>query len=118
MTAEYINAHEPIYSYLVSYFLPDLSDPYFRQDAALEIELDERMTYCRYMAAWLPYEPHYTEILNRIAGATQCTNDKEDAIKHPLFCYYYILCFSIHCIQSSTLTSPCAKFKPSWIGSY
>jgi hypothetical protein len=68
MTPEYINAHEPIYSYLLSYFLPDLSDPYFRQVAAQEIEQDERMTYCRYMAAWLPHEPHYEEILNRIAA--------------------------------------------------
>ena len=68
MTPEYINAYEPIYSYLFSYFLPDLSDPYFRQDAAHEIEQDERMTYCRYMAAWLPHELHYNEILNRIAA--------------------------------------------------
>jgi len=87
MTPEYINAHEPIYSYLLSYFLPDLSDPYFRQDAAHEIEQDERMTYCRYMAALLPHEPHYEEILNQIAGAAQCANDKEDAAEHPLFCY-------------------------------
>lgn len=33
------------------HFLPDLSDPYFRQDAAQKIEQDERMTYCCYMAA-------------------------------------------------------------------
>jgi len=88
MTPEYINAHEPIYSYLLLYFLPDLSDPHFRQDAAHEIEQDERMTYCRYMAVWLPHEPHYAEILNRIAGAAQCANDKEDAVEHPLFCYF------------------------------
>lgn len=69
MSPEYINAHEPIYSYLLSYFLPDLSDPYLRQAAEQEIEQDKRMTYCRYMAAWLPYEPHYDEILKRIAGA-------------------------------------------------
>ena len=87
MTAEYLNAHEPIYSYLIHYFLPDLSDPHFRQDAAPEIEQDERMTYCRYMAAWLPHEPHYEEILNQIAGAAQCANDKEDAAEHPLFLY-------------------------------
>jgi len=81
MIPEYINSHESVYSYLLSYFLPDLSDPYFRQDAAQEIEQNERMTYCRYMAAWLPHEPHYEEILNRIAGAAQCANDKEDAVK-------------------------------------
>ena len=55
MTGEYINAHDPIYNYLLHYFLPDFSDPYFRQDAAQEIEQDERMTYCRYMAAWLSH---------------------------------------------------------------
>ena len=87
MTPEYINAHEPIYNSLIHYFLPDLSDPYFRQDAAQEIEQDERMTYCRYMAAWLPNEPHYNEILKQIAGAAQCANDKEDAAEHPLFLY-------------------------------
>ena len=90
MTAEYINAHESIYNYLIRYFLPDLSDPYFRQDATQEIEQDERMAYCRCMAAWLPHEPHYAEILKRIAGAAQRANDKEDAVDengHPLFCY-------------------------------
>ena len=66
MTPEYINSHEPIYNYLLSYFLPDLSDPYFRQDTAHEIEQDERMTYCRYMAAWLPHEPYYDRILNKL----------------------------------------------------
>ena len=87
MTPEYINAHESVYNYLLRYFLPDLSDPNLRQVAAQEIEQDERMTYCRYMAAWLPHEPHYNEILNRIAGAAQCANDKEDAAEHPLFSY-------------------------------
>ena len=94
MTPEYINAHEHIYSYLISYFLPELSDPYFRQDAAQEIEQDERMTYCCCMAAWLPHEPHYNEILKRIAGAAQCVNDKEDAVDETdiLFSYTYVIC--------------------------
>ncbi len=65
MTAEYINAHESIYNYLIHYFLPDLSDPHFQQEAAQEIEQDERMTYCRYMAAWLAHEPYYDQILAR-----------------------------------------------------
>lgn len=93
MTPEYINSHEPIYSYLICYFLPDLSDPYFRQNAAQEIEQDERMTYCRYMAAWLPQEPHYNEILKRIAGAAQYANDKEDAAATDiLFSHTYVIC--------------------------
>ena len=66
MTPEYINSHAPAYSYLLRYFLPELSDPLFRQDAAQEIEQDERMAYCRYMAAWLPYQPHYREIMKAI----------------------------------------------------
>ena len=69
MTPEYINSHESIYSYLLSYFLPDLSAPYFQQDAAREIEQHERMTYCRYMAAWLPHEQHYSQILNKLKQA-------------------------------------------------
>ena len=66
ITAECINTHEPVYNYLLSYFLPDLADPHFQQDAAQEIEQDELMTYCRYMAAWLPHEPHYNQILNKL----------------------------------------------------
>ena len=87
MTPEYINAHESIYNYLLRYFLPDLSDPYFRQAAAQEIEQDERMAYCRYMTAWLPHESHYEEILKRIAGAAQRANDKEDAAETDILSY-------------------------------
>ena len=66
MTAEYINDHNSIYNYLLRYFLPELSDPHFQQEVAQEIEYDERMTYCRYMAAWLPYQTHYREIISII----------------------------------------------------
>ncbi len=79
MTAEYIDSHECIYSYLIRYFLPELSDPYFRQDASHEIEQDERMTYCRYMAAWLPHEPHYNQILYKLKQL--CESDRK-AVKH------------------------------------
>lgn len=105
MPPEYINSHEPVYNYLLRYFLPDLSDPYFRQAAAQEIEQDERMTYCRYMAAWLPHESHYDEILKRIAGAAQCANDKEDAAETGIL-FHHTLCCSIHWTQSSTLSRP------------
>jgi len=91
MTPEYINAHEPIYSYLLCYFLPDLSDPHFRQDAAHEIEQDERMTYCRYMAAWLPHEPHYNEILKQIAGTAQRAKEKR-MLGGILFSAIYVIC--------------------------
>ena len=69
ITPEYICTHDSIYSYLLRYFLPELSDPHFRQEAAQEIEQNERMTYCRYMAAWLPYQPHYREIMKAILSA-------------------------------------------------
>ena len=36
------------------------------QASAREIEQDERMTYCRYMAAWFPHEKHYNQILNQL----------------------------------------------------
>ena len=66
MSPEYINMNEPIYRYLVSYFLPDLSDPNFRQASAQEIAQDERMTYCRHMTAWLLYEKNYNQIVNKL----------------------------------------------------
>ena len=113
ITSEYINSHECVYSYLLSYFLPDLSDPDFRQDAAYEIEQDERKTYCRYMAVWLPHEPHYNEILKRIAGTAQCANDKEDAVTTTDILFCHTLCCSIHWTQSSTLSNPCARSKPN-----
>ena len=91
MTPEYINAHESVYNYLLRYFLPDLSNPHFRQDAAQEIEQDERMTYCRYMAAWLPHEPHYEEILNRIAAQHSAPMIKRMPLSI-LFSYTYVIC--------------------------
>jgi len=63
MTPEYINSNEPVYRYLVTYFLPELSDPNFRQASAQEIAQDERMIYCRHMAAWLPHEKQYSKIV-------------------------------------------------------
>ena len=75
MTPEYINSHAPIYNNLLRYYLPDLSDPYFRQAVTQEIEQDERMTYCRYMAAWLPHESHYNEILNKLKQL--CESDRK-----------------------------------------
>ena len=66
MSPEYINANEPIYCYLVAYFLPDLSDPGFRQASAQEIAQDERMTYCRHIAARLPHKKYYNQIVNKL----------------------------------------------------
>ena len=69
ITAGYINTHDSAYAYLLRYFLPELSDPHFQQEVAQEIEQDERMTYCRHMAAWLPYQPHFREIMKAILSA-------------------------------------------------
>lgn len=66
ITADYIYAHDSVYNYLVLYFLPELSNPLFRQDVAKEIAENERLAYCRHMAAWLPYEPHYDKMLQTI----------------------------------------------------
>lgn len=66
ITADYIYAHDSVYNYLVLYFLPELSNPLFRQDVAKEIAENEHLAYCRHMAAWLPYEPHYDKILQTI----------------------------------------------------
>ena len=45
------------------------------------------------MAVWLPRLSHYAEILNRIAGAAQRANDKEDAAETGiLFSAIYVIC--------------------------
>ena len=65
MSPEYINSHEPVCSCLVTYFLPEPSDPNFRQASAQEIALDERMTYCRHMAAWFLHEKYYKQTADK-----------------------------------------------------
>ena len=72
MMAEYINANDHAYNFLVSYFLPELSETEFRPDAAAG---DERFPVSRYMAALLPYEPHYSEIIRRIRPAQKVRGD-------------------------------------------
>lgn len=84
MTAEYIYTHECAYNFLLLYFLPELSDPLFRRDAAAEIVQNERLAYCHHMAAWLPYQPHYDRIIQHIY-------DQEDAATRPLFTYIRLL---------------------------
>ena len=66
ITADFIYTHDSVYNDLVLYFLPELSNPLFRQDVAKEIAENERLAYCRHMAVWLPYEPHYDKILQTI----------------------------------------------------
>ena len=72
MTANYIHTHDHAYNFLVSYFLPELSETEFRPDAAAG---DERFPVSQYMAALLPYEPDYTEIIRRICPAQKVRGD-------------------------------------------
>ena len=72
MTANYIYSHDHAYNFLVSYFLPELSETEFRPDAAAG---DERFPVSQYMAALLPYEPHYIEITKRICPAQKVCGD-------------------------------------------
>ena len=73
MPADYIYTHDYTYDYLVLYFLPEIYDPFFRQDAAAEIEENERLAYSHYVAALLPYEKNHDQLI-------QFLYDKEDAI--------------------------------------
>ena len=66
MNNKYMNTIITRYNFLVSYFLLELSETEFRPDAAAG---DERFPVSQYMAALLPYEPHYTEIIRRIQSA-------------------------------------------------
>ena len=71
LSAADIDKQPSIYNFLIGYFLPEIDDPYFRLCAAANIEKDARMTYCRCMAAWLPYEKHYHEILAAARNRTE-----------------------------------------------
>ena len=72
MTANYIHTHDHAYNFLVYYFLPELSETKFRPDAAAG---DERFSVSQYMAALLPYEPHYDEIIRCICPAQKVSGD-------------------------------------------
>ena len=56
MLAETIYSNDAIYRFLIYYFLEDLPSP----------ETNDRWTLSQAMASWLPYEKHYSEILQRI----------------------------------------------------
>lgn len=69
--AEYIYSNDIAYNYLVMYFLPELSDPYFRQENKTFIDQNERYAYSYCMASWLPYERHYEEIIPMLADTLE-----------------------------------------------
>lgn len=53
-----------IYAFLTSYYADDLSDPYFMRE--MEQASDQRLFICEQIAAWLPWDKHYTEIISII----------------------------------------------------
>ena len=73
MTADHIYTHDHAYNFLVYYFLPELSETEFRPDAAAG---DERFPISQYMAALLPYEPHYDEIIRCINPTQKMCGDE------------------------------------------
>lgn len=67
---ETIYNNDAIYRFLIYYFLEDLPS----------LETDDRWTLSQTMAAWLPYEKHFTEILQKIEGLrAAASNGKADA---------------------------------------
>ena len=72
MTADYIHSHDHAYNFLVYYFLSELSETEFRPDASAG---DERFFVSQYMAALLPYESHYDEIIKRICPSQKVCGD-------------------------------------------
>ena len=73
MTSDYIYSHDHAYNFLVSYFLPELSETEFDPDAAAG---DERFPISQYLAALLPYDPHYSEIIRRTTPTQKVRDDE------------------------------------------
>jgi len=89
MDADYIYTHDYAYDYLVLYFLPEIFDPFFREDYAAEIEEDERLAYSRYIAALLPMKRTTTRLFKNYTT-------KRTLSQRPL-CFYNIS-KSLYCI--------------------
>ena len=73
MTADYICTHDQAYSFLVYYFLPELSETEFDPIAAAG---DERFPISQYLAVLLPYDHHYSEIIRRIPPTQKVCGDE------------------------------------------
>ena len=68
-----------IYAFLTSYYADDLSDPYFTRE--IEQAENPKLFICEQMAAWLPWEKHYADIMEYI--------QKEGWLK----CQSFFMCF-------------------------
>jgi len=88
MDTEFIYTHNYTYDFLVFFFLPEIYDPFFPQDYAVEIEENERLAYSRYFAALLPYEKDYDQIVQKLY-------DKEDALAASSFFIPYAICLGM-----------------------
>ena len=70
MPPETIYSDDAIYRFLIYYFLDDLPS----------LETDDRWALSQAMAAWLPYEKHLAEILQKTEGLhAAASNGKADA---------------------------------------
>ena len=56
MSPEEIFNNNTLYAFLIYYFLEDLPS----------LETEDQWTISQHMAAWLPYEKHLTEILQKL----------------------------------------------------
>ena len=70
ISPEQIYSNDAIYRFLIYYFLDDLPS----------LETDDRWTLSQAMAAWLPYEKHLAEILQKIESLrAAASSEKADA---------------------------------------
>ena len=70
MRPEEIYVNDAVYSFLICYYLEELSNPYLTEEIS-SIQ-NQRWSQCEQMAAWLPHEKNYEKILQKIyeiAGA-------------------------------------------------
>ena len=70
MSPEDIYNNNTLYTFLIYYFLEDLPS----------LKTNDRWILSQTMAAWLPYEKHFTEILEKIENLrAAASNEKTDA---------------------------------------
>ena len=66
MLPETIYSNDALYSFLILYFLEELSDPTII--AELNTSLNPRWAISQYMASWIPYEKNYQKIIEFARG--------------------------------------------------
>ena len=76
ISAEKIYFNESIYGFLSLYYLEELFD--FIPLYEIETSYDLRWTYSQYIAAWLPFEKHYPEIVEKINRLARVGKEEAD----------------------------------------